>query len=149
MRKNIFLIIGDGKCGKSSLVRALTGVYRAKAQLVAPTNGQPFSCSVWPQSCQEAGDSPIDVLNEVGRNPHQNFLITLRFFPGPEMIKHDAIEYYDLLNANHNIQQVLFMGSTNAPNTFNVTQPMNILPNSLNNAVNENASIVRQLWGWR
>ena len=147
--KNIYLIIGEGKCGKSSLVRALTGIYRYAIKFVRQTDGLNIRISIWPQSCQEGKITPEQALDYINTEQADNILITLRFKPAPGMVPYDAIEYYELFQNHHNIAQVVFMGGSEDVRNF----PTNPIANNLNlcqsRPINENAAIVREWWSWR
>lgn len=149
MRKNIFFIIGEGRCGKSSIVRALTGVYRYKRLFVRTRTGD-LDIYVWPQSCQEAGYTPQQVLDFIDGTDAQEVLITLRFEPTPEMVPSDGIDYYNLIAANHNVAGVVFMSNQPRPmvRQFPVAVQPVIVPDSLSTPVNANAAEVRNGWGW-
>jgi ABC-type transport system involved in cytochrome c biogenesis ATPase subunit len=54
MRKNIYIIVGEAQSGKSSLIRALTGVFRSATRTVQFINGEIINLAIWTQSAQEA-----------------------------------------------------------------------------------------------
>lgn len=152
MRKNVYLIIGEGRCGKSSLVRALTGVYRHRrmgVRLMPPEN-RDIDIAIWSQSCQESGDSPEDILQYLQDETAPYVLMTIRFHTIPGMAPFDAIEYYKLIEANHNIVGVAFMGPRpeNEILQFDTIPQAAVVADCLINPINANASIVRHTWGW-
>jgi len=150
MKRNIYLIVGEGRCGKSSLVRALTGVFRRtkKATRIALSNPKKteIKITVWPQSAQEAQLSPEDVLNDVNHALSENILLVLRF--QPHIVPYHANDYINLLIEHHNIVKVIFMGPNDKVQSISISRIANVLNNSIKNPVNENANQVRNWWHW-
>lgn len=149
MKKNLYIIIGDGKCGKSSVVRALTGVYHYKDMWIRQSNQrEDILVGVWSQSAQEGGHSPEDILGFINDSGATDILLVLRFVPAPHMATFLAIEYYDLIRQHHNINQIVFMGPSEQVPSF-VTVP---IANELNlcqrRPINANAAMIREWWGW-
>ncbi|NGF75756.1 hypothetical protein G5B10_07685 [Fluviicola sp. SGL-29] len=150
MRKNIYLIIGEGKCGKSTLVRAHTGVYRSGLLWLRLASQTDIQIKVWSQSCQEGGHTPQDVLRRINNDSAAEILITLRFKPAPQMAPFNAIDYYDLIQANHNIVGVVFMADKSIQNIpqFPTNPEPVLIPDSWETAANASADSVRRGWGW-
>lgn len=146
--KNVYLIIGDGACGKSSLVRGLTGIYNTKKIAVQETEGKILDLQVWVRSAQEAGKSPKDVLDQINASPLPNALLTLRF--DAYNYQPDAKSYFDLISSQHNIVNVIFMGSRETVPSFHTPSSVGgiLIENSLGRPTNANASIVRVALNW-
>jgi ABC-type Mn2+/Zn2+ transport system ATPase subunit len=148
--KNIYIIIGEGKCGKSSLVRALTGVFRRskKSTRIAQTNtDEIMHINVWPQSAQEARKNPEKVLREIKEAWSNNVLLVLRFLPHNNT-PFSATDYVELIQEHHNIVQVIFMGPGDKVSKIQTPGIQKTLKNTFKNPVNQNASEVRGWWGW-
>lgn len=149
MKKRIFVIIGDGKCGKSSVVRALTGVYHHKDMLIRQSNqAGDILVGVWSQSAQEGGYSPEDILRFINDSGAMNILLVLRFVPAPLMAPFSAIEYYELIRKHHNISQIVFMGPHEEVPSFPTTPNSNTLNLCKKRPINANAAMIREWWGW-
>lgn len=147
MKKNIYIIIGHGACGKSSLVRALTGIYRGASRLIRSVNGTDTRLAIWVRSRQEVGDKPKKVLKDVNSCHETDILLTLRF--GSYYGCPEAKEYVDLLLTEHNVSHIVYMGSNNNPATLTYPIIKNIvISNSGGTPVNANASVARQFFGW-
>jgi|GEM_PF-3469969 len=150
MKKNIHIIIGHGSCGKSSLVRALTGIYRGASRLIRVGNEDDFEdilFAIWVRSRQEVGDKPKQVLKDVNSCDETNVLLTLRF--GSAYGCPEAKEYVDLLMTEHNVSHIIYMGSDVEPATL--TYPsieFEKIGNSVDTPVNANANVARKYFGW-
>lgn len=148
MKKNVYLIIGEGKCGKSGLVRALTGKYKNGPCIIRSASNTNLEFMVWSNSPQEAGKSPQRVLKEINRVGAGNILLTLRFEPSPETIRFNAIDYVNLIGENHRINHVIFMSEEEQVSYFQTSAPANILNLCSERPVNANADMVRRWWNW-
>lgn len=148
MSKNIYVIIGEGRCGKSSLVRALTGIFRRgrRPTSIRQTNNELLYINVWPQSAQEAELDPNDVLDDINNAWSENILLVLRF--QPHIIPYYAIDYISLITEHHNIIKVVFMGPGKDVQIIHTPGQTETLDKCMTNPVNENASRVRKSWGW-
>lgn len=144
MKKNIYIIVGEGRCGKSSLVRALTGVFRRSIRgTLQLVNGEIINIAIWPRSAQEGtSETPEQVLRKINGTGPNNVLIVLRPW--------GAQEYIDLLATQHNIIQVLLISSNMTLPGVNIPEGINVNPitNSRSRPVNANAAVVRTWWGW-
>lgn len=150
MKKNIYIIIGHGACGKSSLVRALTGIYRGASRLIRVGNEKNFEdlqFAIWVRSRQEVGFQPKKVLKDVNSCDETHILLTLRF--GKYNDCPEAKEYVDLLMTEHNVSRIVYMGREKNPDTL--TYP-SIVPKkigkSVDTPVNANANEARKYFGW-
>lgn len=148
MKKNIYLIIGHGRCGKSSLVRALTGKYKNGPCLIRSAHNTNLDFMVWANSSQDAAKSPEKVLKEINNVGFSNILLTLRYSPSPETSGFDAMDYFKLLRENHKVTQVLFMGEDEKVHLFDTSAPTHVLNLCAERPVNANANLVRQWWNW-
>ncbi len=148
MKKNIYLIIGHGRCGKSSLVRALTGKYKNGPCQIRSAHHTNMDFMVWANSSQDADKSPEKVLKEINNVGFSNILLTLRFAPSPETAGFAAQDYLRVLEENHQVTQVLFMGEEELVNHFDTSAPSNVINLCAERPVNANANLVRQWWNW-
>lgn len=149
-RKKLYVIIGDGRCGKSSLVRALTGVYRTASVEIGKLDKE--NSIIWtrvmPQSAQEAEIPPKDLVKELDKHSETPYaLITIRLYEykgfGP------AIDYLDELSKHFDIERIVFMGRESDIATYQYKGvPFNVLCSSYSRPVNTNASMVRAWWNW-
>lgn len=144
MRKNIYIIIGPGRSGKSSLVRALTGIYQYTAQNAPAdiefTNGDVRTFQVWPQSAQEGNHSPEAMLAFINTWQGDNILMTLRMFGN-----WSAQEYLDLIAIQHNITTIVVL--THENNLNNVYgAAVNTILEPRNRPINGQASRIREWW---
>ena len=154
MKRDIYLIVGEGRCGKSSLVRALTGIYngrgRKEGRKIALTTGatREIKIAVWPQSAQEGKKTPTDILNDINglSDDIPNVLLVLRF--EPHIINYWATDYTDLLIKHHNIVGVVTMSSNSHVPELSGFKDALPISSSTENAVNANAEKVRKEWGW-
>lgn len=117
--------MGHGRCGKSSLIRCLTGVSKASRTRLTLANQSIIDISVWVRSAQEVGRSPQQVLTLLRRTTSNFALMSLRL--NPYNRQPNANAYLNLLR-NH--FQVIVL---NLP----VAQ-----------TANANASVTRRNWGW-
>jgi ABC-type cobalamin/Fe3+-siderophores transport system ATPase subunit len=142
MRKNIYIIIGEGQSGKSSLIRALTGVFRSTMRTVQFINGEIINLAIWTQSAQEATPlvTPTMLLERINNSRATNALIALR--PG------NATDYINLIAQQHNIVQVVFIGWAEIVPQVPTPGTVNIITQSRKRPVNANAAMVRNWWGW-
>lgn len=150
MKKNIYIIIGHGSCGKSSLVRALTGIYRGASRLIRvgdEENFEDLQFAIWVRSRQEIGYKPEKVLKDVNSCNETNILLTLRF--GSAYGCPEAKEYVDLLMTEHNVSHIVYMGREKNPDTLTYpTIESTVIGNSVDTPVNANASVSRKFFCW-
>ncbi len=145
--KNVYLIIGDGACGKSSLTRALTGLFVSGRTDVADISGNILPFKIWIRSAQEVEKSPQQVLREISNAEDDNVLITLRF--DTYLGQPDAQHYFNLIGQHHIIKHVIFM-SSGAVLSFSVPASVQrgFIDQSYSRPVNANAHIARQSLRW-
>ena len=125
-RKTIYVVVGNGRCGKSSLIRCLTGVARTMTTPVILINQLIIDISVWVRSAQEAGKSPAQVLRELRAMRGSIGLLSLRL--NGYNRQPNANAYLQILRLHFNV--IIY------------TIPMPIIPS------NANAAIARGQWGW-
>lgn len=142
MRKNIYIIIGEGQSGKSSLIRALTGVFRSTTRPVQFVTEEVIDLAIWTQSAQEANPlvSPEMLLQRINNVRANNALIVLR--------PTNAIDYINLITQQHNILEVVFIGWTENVPQFPTPGNVNVITQSWDRPVNANAAMVRRWWNW-
>jgi len=145
--KNVYIIIGHGACGKSSLVRALTGVARWSRKQIQNTEGQALDFNIWIRSAQEAYKSPNTVLKEINECKGLNVLITLRFHTyNNQPIGED---YFDLISQHHNVSKIIFLSAKETPVSFDAPNSETLsMGNSYRSPVNANAARARSFLGW-
>jgi ABC-type cobalamin/Fe3+-siderophores transport system ATPase subunit len=125
-RKTIYVVVGKGRCGKSSVIRCLTGVARASTIPITLVNQTILDISVWVRSAQESGKSPNHVLQELNAMKSSIGLISLR--QGTYNGQATANTYITVLRQQFKIIK------------YPITLPR-ISPNA-------NAAIARGQWGW-
>lgn len=147
--KKIYVIIGDGRCGKSSLVRALTGVYRsATVEIGLEDKKTNFWMRVLPQSAQEANLSPeklLEKLEQHGGSTYALVVVRLHSYKGHG----PALDYLNALDKVHTIEKIVYMGKDEVVDKLNFgTVQQNVINSSFSRPMNGNANMVRKFWGW-
>jgi energy-coupling factor transporter ATP-binding protein EcfA2 len=147
MKKNIYIIIGHGACGKSSLVRALTGTFRMSSKEVRDIEGKNLGFNICVRSRQEVGKTPKEVLKDIESCNDKNILLTLRFHTYNGMPEGKA--YVDLLNKTLNVSHIIFLSADKVPVSFDFSDGRTFsIGNSWGNPVNVNASKARKFFDW-
>lgn len=125
-KKTIYIVVGKVRCGKSSLIRCLTGVSRASTIPITLVSQLISNVSVWIRSSQETGKSPTRVLRELRAMRGSIGLLSLRLdkYNGQP----DANAYLTILRQHFNVIK------------YDIIPPK-IPPN-------ERAANVRGRWGW-
>lgn len=101
-KKTVYVVMGKGRCGKSSLIRCLTGVAQASTiQLRLANRRTDVSVSVWVRSAQEAGKSPAVVLRDLNAMNGKTGLISLRL--GKYNGQPNGNAYLSTLSQNFNL----------------------------------------------
>ena len=126
IRTTICVVVGHGRCGKSSLIRCLTGVARASTTPITLVSQAIINISVWVRSAQEANKFPARVLLELRAMRGSIGLLSLRL--NGYNNKPNANIYLTLLRQHFNVIR------------YDITPPT-IPPN-------ERAANVRGQWGW-
>jgi energy-coupling factor transporter ATP-binding protein EcfA2 len=146
-RKNIYLIIGEGGCGKSSIIRALTGTYQSSWMDLQLSDtklaNQVIDIEIWPRSAQEGTDeTPEQILQKIIDSQATHILLVLRAW--------GSQAYIDLIAPQHNIIQVLLISANANLPKVNIPEGINVEPltNSKTRPINANAALIRGLWGW-
>lgn len=150
--KRIFLVLGEGNVGKSTLVRNLTGIRIADYAQVEETGGNIFTMWAWMRSAQEAGLTPDAIVNEILRTDEtnlENYLLPLRIVGiSPALPGYDT--YFSRLLASGIIiaNSAILTKQAIAPTLPLPITPSVVVVNSRINAQNRTASIVRAAWNW-
>lgn len=148
MKKNIYIIIGNGGMGKSTTVRALTGTYRGGWKSIEfnvdGDNRHVEDFHIWSQSAQEGTYvNPAQLLINIAEVQENHILLTLRANDSPD----NANDYIAQIAAQHNIIGIVAMGQYE-----NILVPpgtlINVISDPWERPVNGNASRIRKWWGW-
>lgn len=144
----VFIILGDRNKGKSSVIRALSGVGRAKAVEIATFNGA-FKTHVELQSLQESGILPVNFIAKIHAAKHKRVLVALWLKGKNPQLPSGQSYIEQFVHAGWRISEIAILGVGNAPLNLpkNVPSPM-FFPNSLISPVNSTASSVRAQWKW-
>lgn len=125
---NVFVVVGNVGTGKSSIIRALTGVWSSKSVRVAKVEGQSIEVYVQVRSLQEVKVTPDDFIRNHAND--DNILVALRSNGGAFP---DAAEYIRLFAASG----------------WTVTRVMDLPANNRSlPPANERANTVRIQLGW-
>ncbi len=152
--KNVYLVIGHGNCGKSSLVRSITGRNRFGNSRIQSLNPlEAIEIRVRIRSAQEDGTGPETILNRILESKHDHYLLTLRVEDYNHQPK--AIKYLEkmAIEPNINIAQIIVIGDKwFDQNEYNQIVPFsnrtNKFENSLKTPINVVSSYVKGIWGW-
>lgn len=149
-----YIVIGQASAGKSSLVRALTGIRNADRRLMARQFGSPFSLWAKDSSLQEASIDPAEFIADVtGRNVDA-VLFTLwpRSRRSQNVVYPDAAGYIqDFQNAGWQIQPIAILDRGQPPAPA-VKLPNGIASTNFSNLpaipFNSFVAMVRTHWNW-
>ena len=149
--KRIYFIIGEGSVGKSTLVRCLTGINRAKRLDLRFTGGLDVVMWAWMRSMQELNPqkSPNDLLAEITSPDdaeYEYYLIPLRMYA---MYGYQSAQaYIDLLTLHCIIMGAVVLSRDTVEPQLTLPVPQISIPNSHALPANVNADTVRTAWGW-
>ncbi len=111
MKKQIYVVVGHGSCGKSSVIRSLTGLFvrrknPVKIQLISKE--LPVKFSVWIRSAQERGKNKEGILDQISGSKMDYILLSIRIesiwgLPG-------AIDYLEHIATQHNLSRIVILG---------------------------------------
>ena len=147
MKKELFVILGNHKTGKSITIRGLTSMFRKGKCIIETDNGN-IDIYVLISALQEAGlaiDKAVEVLGE-----HERLLIPLHISGGS--IYPGALEYIQAFrNAGFTVSQLVALGNNqdavgNIQKAFPQTMSIDTFKDMPNNHA---ASQIREAWGWR
>lgn len=153
MKKKLYLVIGHGKCGKSSLVRSMTGLWRyglTRIQRLQPSDI--INIRVWIRSLQEYVYLPIRALDETLLYQEDFLLMTVRVesingCPDVFCYLEAFVHHYDIegivVIGEHPINEELFNGIQQycPENTHKFEK-------SLSTPVNKVCTEVKAAWNW-
>jgi energy-coupling factor transporter ATP-binding protein EcfA2 len=145
VNKKIYLIIGEKNSGKSSIIRALTGIrISGKINIAIPTE---VTFYVQLMSFQEeAMQNPSNAIKSLKKINCESNLCALRLnktqnFP-------DAQTYIDaLINEGWEIAGIIVLGENNLQQQFHQLCVHTINPPK-EYSINKNASKIRKWWSW-
>lgn len=146
--KRIYILIGETETGKSSIIRALSGVHNQGHRAIMTTNRDILEFRVWTTSSQEFGHTPQDDLNVFNDTDEEFILMSLRYealnseFP-------EAQTYIDAYEgAGHLIEQVVILRNHPELN-FGQSEPeIHSILRPRQWPINGNASQIRNWWRW-
>lgn len=149
--KRVYLILGDGKMGKSTLIRHLTGIREASLVDIALSGNQTIALWAWMRSAQEMPKSPAEIVSLIGNfnSAHcTDILLPLRILPAN--YQPGYLSYVNAIaSAGHSIvQSIVLTNQAHVAPTFQQISP-NIISNSLSQPSNVIAANVRALWNWQ
>lgn len=149
--KRIYLIIGDGRVGKSTLVRSLTGIREASRVPIQLACGSVINVYAWMRSAQEISMDADEVVRQITRpdeSAFTDYLLPLRILPA----NHIADGYQDYISkleaAGCVIQRRVFVFSAAPTMEVSCSESTAVVANSMSNPANLNSHIVRKVWGW-
>lgn len=156
-KKKLNVIIGHGRCGKSSLIRALTGIYRSGEIDIAinddvtlnnlsANNLRINTTAVLTQSAQEGGISPIGLVDRINRFTNCTHALVALRRNGHGNERTLAIDYLNELSNHFIIENIVVMSRELNIEPFEFES--SYLNLSLTRPINANASIVRHWWRW-
>lgn len=150
--KRIYLVLGEGTVGKSTLIRNLTGIRIANYTQVEERGGNILTMWAWMRSAQEAGLTPDAIVDEILRADEgdlENYLLPLRIV-GLSSALPDYDAYISRLLANGIIIEniAVLTEQAIAPTLPLPVTPSVVVTNSRRNAQNRTAAIVRTAWDW-
>lgn len=157
--KRVYLVMGEGGTGKSTLIRCLTGLRQKGRPFVTLTNSTRINIWCYMRSIQEMDPimSPLDVINDITQPSESAFIDYLIPFRIDGRYGYQGIvPYLQALLNTPNLTIVnavaLDIDAQSYPQLAGLPFPSNIpityIPNSKSNTPNQNASIVRNAWGW-
>lgn len=153
MKKKLYLVIGQGKCGKSSLVRSLTGRWRygsTRIQRLYPNDI--LDIMVWIRSLQEYGYTPQKVLDYVLEYEEDFLLLTIRVEPYYELP--DVFGYLETLKLHYDFEGIVLISEglidINLFRSIELYCPVNThkFEKSLSTPVNTMSTAVKNAWKW-
>lgn len=142
----VWIVMGNAQVGKSSAIRALTGVYRSGRTDVQTVHGRLNGIFVQVRSLQEKGISPQDFIS--ARDDDEYILLALRVNQAGGCP--NGLSYMQAFTGNNwMINRVTVLGTDNLP--YNLPQgipnPLYIR-NSGNIPANQTAHRIRNAWDW-
>jgi len=151
---DVYIIIGNPSVGKSSLVRALTGIRNADERLMARQVGNTFSLWAKDSSLQEASIDPAAFIADVAARNVDAALLTLwpRSRRSQGIVYPDDAGYIrDFQNAGWQVQPVVILDRGQPPAPV-VNLPNGVTSTNFSNLqaipFNSFAATVRTHWNW-
>jgi len=142
----VWIIMGNAHVGKSSAIRALTGVYRSDYTDVQTVHGRLNDVFVQIRSLQEKDIPPQNFIN--AHNDDGYILLALRI--GQVGVCPNGLNYIQAFAGNNwMINGVIVLGINNLPYNLphGVPNPL-FIPNSVDTPANHVAHRIRRAWDW-
>lgn len=149
-----YIIVGEASAGKSSVVRALSGVRNSDERLMARTSGHRFSLWAKDSSLQEARITPQEYIREARRRNKDAVLLTL----WPRAVRPRSGNPHRFPNAHGYIQEFLLAGwriqdVVTLNNPPGLTLPAGVTSTNFNNVhtnpFNVFTASIRANWNWQ
>ena len=138
--------MGNAAVGKSSTIRALTGIRDARKTNVETVHGTLNDIFVQVRSLQEKRLKPLTFINTHANDSY--ILLSLRINPAGQCP--NGLKYLqDFLNSNWRINEIVVLGTNALPYNLprSLPSPM-FIPNSKNIPANQVAHQIRRAWNW-
>lgn len=146
-----YIIIGRQRVGKSSVIRALTGLRGAGQRLMMPLSGPNFQLWTENMSLQETPIAPAAFISKIAAKPVQAVLIAL----WPRECNSRGITYPDhnayiaaFTGAGWTIKHIVHLYSGTSAPPIGVSSPFTSLTSSPALPFNKLAADIRLLWHW-
>lgn len=151
--KRIYLVLGEGNVGKSTLIRCLTGIRIASRIQVRETTLNDLTVWAYMRSVQEGNTpmSPSDLLHDITKPEESQFhdyLIPIRITAFNNCPNYSVYVNTLVAGGCTIVQAVALTQNTVAPVLGLPVVPISITTSHLSPA-NANADIVRTAWGWQ
>ena len=149
-----YIVIGDASAGKSSVVRALSGVRNSDERIMARTGGKKFSLWAKDSSLQEARITPQEYIGEAKLRNTDAVLLTL--WPravsprsgNPNRFPNAHGYIQEFLNEGWSIQDVVTLN-----NPLTLSLPPKLSSTNFNNVhtnpFNVFVASIRANWNWQ
>jgi len=146
MPPDVWVIMGHAAVGKSSTIRALTGVWRLGKTNVQTVQGTLNDIFIQVRSLQEKGIKPSDFI--IVHNSDRYILLSLRINSRTQYP--NGLRYIQaFINNNWRIREIIVLGTNVLPYNLprSIPTPM-FIPNSKNTPANQIAHQIRGIWNW-
>jgi len=146
MPPEVWIIMGNRAVGKSTAIRALTGIYQSKKTDVKTLEDVLECIFVHVRSLQEKKIQPSSFIND--HNNNRYVLLSLRVDKIGNFPK--GLEYIQkFINNNWDIRKIVVLGTNNLPYTLPGELPAPIfITNSNDIPANQVAHEIREDWNW-
>jgi Fe2+ transport system protein B len=146
--KTIYCVIGNANSGKSSIIRALTGLgshNRSKKVTITFLNNTLHEFFVQTSAAQEKNLDVSRLIREINRGNCEYNLIALRF-DRPSSFPNYLSYLSRFETEGWNIKKIVLLGNHELLTQYN---PILLrFNNPQNQTINKNAADIRKNWGW-